>query len=399
MAQTVPFDEHAPRSKSMWDFSGREIGRVVGEQPGPTLIAVAGIHGNERAGTRSARRVIATLERRRSVVRGELVAFAGNLGAMRDGVRYRHRDMNRVWTKARIADLEARQKSGAPLDVEDEEQLELISVIRAAIARARGPVYLIDLHTTSAHGVPFVLFGDTLAQRRFAGALPLPLVIGLEEQVDGVLSAYCTTQGVITCTVEGGQHDDPGSIDNLEAVLLLGAESAGIFGSGVITETSAAHALLERRRGELPRVMEVVSRHAITEADRFVMEPGFANLARVTAGQLLARDARGEIRAPKDGMVMLPLYQGQGSDGYFWGREVSSTRLRFSEALRQMKVDRLLHLLPGIARDPAQPSKLVVGERAEKLYHRDVFHMLGYRRVRKETGRLTIERPVEGSAD
>ncbi|MCW5835006.1 MAG: succinylglutamate desuccinylase/aspartoacylase family protein [Labilithrix sp.] len=378
---------------------GREIGRVVGDAAGPTLIVVAGIHGNERAGVGAARRVLATLARRQGRVMGELVALAGNLGAMRLGVRYRERDMNRVWTKDRVADLESRARSGGALDAEDVEQLELLDAVRAAIARARGPVYLVDLHTTSAHGLPFILFGDTLKQRKFASAIPLPLVIGLEEQVDGVLTAFFTTQGCVTFGVEGGQHDDPGSVDNLEAVVLLGAESAGLFGSGLLTETGAAHALLERRRGDLPRVMEVVSRHAITAADAFVMEPGFMNLARARAGQLLAKSRAGEVRAPKDGMVILPLYQGQGSDGFFWGREVGAARMHLSEALRHMKVDRLLHLLPGVARDPARPSKLVVGERATRLYRLDMFHLLGYRRVRKEAERLTLERQLEHAAE
>jgi predicted deacylase len=375
----------------------REIGRVVGERKGPTLIAVAGIHGNERAGIGAARRVLTILEQRQGNVRGEFVALAGNLGAMKQGLRYRHRDMNRVWSEARIRDLETRAKVGksGELDEEDIEQLDLLAALREAIARARGPVFLIDLHTTSAHGLPFVLFGDTLRQRRFAGAIPLPTVIGLEEQLDGVLSGYMTSQGVITCAVEGGQHDDLGSIDNLEAVLLLGAESAGLLGSNILTETGTAHALLERRRGTLPRVMEVVSRHAITAEDRFVMEPGFQNLARVAADRLLARDRKGEIRAPKDGFVLLPLYQGQGADGFFWGREVSPTRLRVSEVLRQMKVDRFLELLPGIKRNPTQPSQLVVGERASKVYRRSIFNILGYRRVREGNGSVTIERQPE----
>ncbi len=374
---------------------GREIGRVVGDVPGPTLIAVAGIHGNERAGVSAARRVLATLTRRHGRVRGEVVALAGNVGAMRFGVRYRERDMNRVWTKERIADVEARARSGGPLDAEDEEQLELLGAIRAAIKRARGPVHLIDLHTTSAHGLPFVLFGDTLRQRKFTSAFPLPLVIGLEEQLDGTLTSFFTTQGLATCAVEGGQHDDPGSVDNLEAVLLLGAESAGVFGPGALTETTAAYALLERRRGDLPRVMEVVSRRAITAADEFVMEPGFLNLARARAGQLLAHDRSGPIRASKDGFVILPLYQGQGADGFFWGRELTPARMRLSEALRHMKLDRFLHLLPGIGRDPARPERLVVDERATQLYRLDLFHMLGYRRVRKDASRLTIERQTE----
>ena len=186
-------------------------------------------------------------------------------------------------------------------------------------------------------------------------------------------------------------------------MLLLGAESAGIFGSGLLTETGAAHALLERRRGSLPRVMEVVARHPITAEDRFVMEPGFLNLAQVRNGQLLAHDRNGEIRAPKDGFVVLPLYQGLGEDGFFWGREASPARLRISEALRHMKVERLLHLLPGIRRDPAQPSRLVVDARKAGLYHFEkmggtrtaVFHMLGYRRIRTDATGVTLERQPE----
>ena len=58
------------------------------------------------------------------------------------------------------------------------------------------------------------------------------------------------------------------------------------------------------------------------------MAPGFKNLAR--EGQLLATDKNGEIRAPKDGLVILPLYQGLGNDGFFWGRAVSEARLRVS---------------------------------------------------------------------
>jgi len=372
---------------------GREIGRVVGEG-GPTLIAIAAIHGNEQAGITAARRVVERLSRDDVTVRGELIAFAGNVAAMRAGRRYLARDLNRVWSEAQVAIVEARAE--ADLDAEDREQLEILSAVRAAIARATGPVYLVDLHTTSAHGVPFALFGDTLAQRAFVSALPLPIIMGLEEQVDGVLSSYWTRQGCITFGVEGGQHDDPGSIDNLEAVLLLAAGAAGLFARGAVTETRAAHALLESSRGSLPRVMEVVSRHAIAPEDAFKMEPGFKNLDHARAEQLLARDRNGEIRAPRDGLVMLPLYQGQGDDGFFWGRAVSAARMRASEALRNLRLDRFLDLLPGVARDKADPSRFIVDLTIARIYPLGVFHMFGYRRIRNRANELTVERQQEG---
>lgn len=368
----------------------RVVGSKVGSAAGATLIVVGGIHGNEPAGLLAARRVFATLERKGVEIRGELVCFGGNLGAMSEGKRYRLRDMNRVWSVARVAELA--QKEERDYDVEDHEQLDLLTAITAAIARARGPVFLIDLHTTSAHGIPFVLFGDTLAQRGFASALPLPLILGLEEQLDGVLSDYGTRLGCVTYAVEGGQHADPASVDNLEAVIWLAAESAGIVRTGSVSELRTSHALLEQRRGDLPRVMEVVSRHAITPEDAFVMEPGFRNLDRARAGQLLATDRRGPIRAPHDGVVMLPLYQGQGADGFFWGREVSPARLRASEALRHMHLDRFLDLLPGISRDVTDPARFLLDPDVAGLYPRAVFHLLGYRRIREGGRRTTVER-------
>src|SRR5690606_36651941 len=112
-----------------------------------------------------------------------------------------------------------RSKREDRLDAEDREQHELAARVEDAMRRARGDVCLVDLHTTSAAGLPFVLFGDTLRQRRFGFSFPLPVILGLEEQLDGVLSAYFTERGCISIGIEGGQHDDPASIDNLEACL------------------------------------------------------------------------------------------------------------------------------------------------------------------------------------
>jgi succinylglutamate desuccinylase len=138
--------------------------------------------------------------------------------------------------------------------------------------------------------------------------------------------------------------------------------------------------------------MEVVERRAIRPEDRFVMEPGFANLARARRGQLLARDARGEIRAPHDGLVMLPLYQGQGEDGFFWGREVGARQLAVTETLRGLRLDRLLPLLPGVARDRGDTQRLRVDTRIARFYPLDVFHAFGYRRIRASGDELIVSR-------
>ena len=168
----------------------REIGRIVGQAAGPTLVVVAGIHGNETAGVFAARRVLARLTKAEVAIRGELVVLAGNLKALRQGKRYLVKDLNRQWSEARVEALLARSSdpTSPEDDAEDAEQRELLGAIEAARARARGRVHLADFHTSSAQGIPFVLFGDTIAQRQFVRVFPLPIIVGLEEQLDGALS-------------------------------------------------------------------------------------------------------------------------------------------------------------------------------------------------------------------
>lgn len=304
----------------------REIGRLVSEAPGATLVAIAGIHGNEHAGIHAAERVLARLRKGDVPFAGELVALRGNVAAIEQKKRYNARDLNRVWSDADVAALEARAPD--PTIAEDREQRELLAAIRAAIARARGPVVVVDLHSTSAAGVPFVACGSSMKEKTFVAELPLPIIVGLAEKVNGALSAYWNAHGCTAFTVEGGQHDDPATVDNLEAALILSLETAKMVTENALPEIRAALRLLDSRRGDLPRMMEVVSRYAITPDQGFTMVPGFRNLDWAKGSQLLARDKNGEIRAERDGLVILPLYQGQGDDGFFWGRAIESPSTR-----------------------------------------------------------------------
>ncbi|MBN8609039.1 MAG: succinylglutamate desuccinylase/aspartoacylase family protein [Deltaproteobacteria bacterium] len=376
------------------EIAAREIGRVRGERAGPTLIVVGSLHGNEAGGVRACERVFGALRERPLPIAGELVMLAGNVGALREGRRYRVKDLNRVWREEQVAALRARDP--AHDDAEDREQRELLSAIDEALARARGPAFLVDLHTTSAAGHPFVLFGDTIPQREFAITLPLPILLGLEEQVDGVLSEHMTRRGLVTLAVEGGQHDDPASIDHLAAVVWIALSSASLLARSDNPHLESALARLDRARGAVPRVLEVSSRRVIGEGDAFRMEPGFANLAPVSKGQTLATHTRGgvteTVRAPHDGWVMLPLYQGQGSDGFFWGRAVSERRLRASRLLRDLRLDRLLRALPGVSRDRGDRDRLRVDTRVARFYPLEVFHLFGFRKIREEGATLVVER-------
>jgi len=289
----------------------RTIAALRGTAPGPTLIIVAGIHGNEQAGIAAARGALAALPA--DAIRGEIVALIGNRRAVAAGRRQIARDLNRMWTDPEIA--RARAGGGDP---EHGELAELAAAIDAAIARARGPVHLIDLHTTSAPGVPFAVVGPTAVHRRFAEAFQLPGVIGLEQALVGVMTAHYGRLGCVTLAIEGGQHTTPVAQDNLAAVVAIALEASGVIAE--VASAAAARAHLAAARGALPAMIEVVVRHAVRPEHGFRMVPGFANLEITSAGALLAHDASGEIRAPFDGVLLLPLYQPDGDDGFFYGR-------------------------------------------------------------------------------
>jgi len=357
----------------------RVIAEAEGARPGPTLVVVAGLHGNEPAGVTAAERVIGRLGRGLYPFRGRIVALAGNRAALARGVRHLAKDLNRQWVPDRIIPV-LHRPAGADEDPEDAELRELHGALCATMSGGRGPCFFVDLHTSSAEGAPFLVVGDTLPNRRFAAGLPVPAILGLEEQLDGSLLEYLSELGFVTLGVEVGPHDDPQAVHVLESALWLALASAGL-----VTELEVPGLVIHRRRlrratRKLPRWVEVRYRHAISPGDRFEMAPGFRTFDEVRAGQVLGRDRNGEVVAPEDGRVLLPLYQGQGEDGFFLGRDLPEGRLRRVALLRRLRLERLLPLLPGVRR--LGPGRLHVAPGALERVPVDWFHLLGYRKWR-----------------
>ena len=80
----------------------RIVGKISGPEPGPTVIVMTGIHGNEWAGLLAARRMLDRLREEEIPLRGDLTVLAGNLSALRERTRFIDDDLNRNWTPARI---------------------------------------------------------------------------------------------------------------------------------------------------------------------------------------------------------------------------------------------------------------------------------------------------------
>jgi succinylglutamate desuccinylase len=369
----------------------RILGRVSGEQAGPCLIVLGGIHGNEPAGIEAARRVRERLAQRSERVCGDVVFVAGNLRALERGRRFIDCDLNRQWTPEKVAAL-LEGEAGGQEPAEHREQRQLIETLGSIVSTARGPLYFIDLHTSSSVGPPFITVGDTLRNRRFAQNFPLPLILGLEEQIDGALLELLANHGFVTLGVEAGQHRSPSSPDVHEAVVWLALAAAGSLGEVPDEEIEYWRRQLAGARTGLPAIIEVRLRHPITVEDGFRMEPDFHSFDPVYRGQIVASDRRGPIRAPEAGLMLLPLYQGLGEDGFFLAREVRPFWLALSALLRRLGLARTVRLLPGVRLHPQHGEVFVVNTRVARLYPLEIFHLLGFRKLRREGDRLVVSR-------
>ena len=372
----------------------RLIGNLDSGRPGPTVVLLAGVHGNEPAGIEAVAAVLAELRRQQPRLRGRIVGLCGNLGALAAGHRYLARDLNRGWTRDDVASLLA--PGSARRLAEDEEQRELLRVIAPLLAAAREPLVFLDLHSTSGESPPFAVMADVLRNRKVGLALPLPVVLGIEEMLDSTALGYLCDLGHVAVGVEGGQNLDRRTRANHEAAIWITLAAAGSMAAADVPDLAAHRARLRAAARGVPGVLEVRHRHVVGEDDGFAMVPGFASFQPLARGEVVAHDARGPVRAPEGGYMLMPRYQGQGQDGYFIVKRVSRFWLHLSAWLRRARLDKLMPLLPGVRRDHERADRFWIDGRVARWQVVNLFHLFGYRQVRSAGGRLAFSRRRPG---
>lgn len=201
----------------------------AGLLPGPRLIVVGGVHGNETCGPLVIARAIDDCRSGRLAVRRGEVTFVpvANPKAFRQRTREGDRNLNR----------DLREKP-VPLDFEDRIGNRLCALLR------RHDV-LLDLHSFRGQGEPFVFFGPEDNEgarepfRHGASEAAFGACLGTRTMIHGWLDAYASliaarerlglprlpiTEGFGTTeymrfaggygvTLECGSHDDPASAE------------------------------------------------------------------------------------------------------------------------------------------------------------------------------------------
>ena len=272
--------------------------------PGPALVVLGAVHGNEVCGAHAIVRAIDELTHGRLLLRRgrlTLVPVANPL-AFGQNTREGERNLNRRF-----------MPQPAPQDYEDRVTRQLAPLL------AQHDV-LLDLHSFHTPGDPFAMVGprnNSGAREPFVRAaeeMALARALGAQQVVEGWLEVYdraalargelpdddgigtneyMRSQGGYAVTIECGQHEDPEAIEVAERALY-----------GALAHLDLAHVpALPRFAGPAARLKDVVLRQS--PGDRLVRD--WHSFDAVQAGDVIGERADGTpVTAPRAGCVLFP---------------------------------------------------------------------------------------------
>jgi succinylglutamate desuccinylase len=348
------------------------------------VVFFGGIHGNEPAGVIALENTLKLLDS--SEIKGEIYGIYGNLKALDANKRFIEKDLNRIWTTKRVQELSKK----ASLSAEEEEQAELYEIIKAILKDNDAPVYFIDFHTTSSPTLPFITINDALINRDFSLCFPVPIVLGIEEYLEGPLLSYLNKEGYVSLGFEAGQHSDHCSVVNCEAFIYLTLVTAGLAPMEYFVRYPLYYKTLRNQARGLREVFEVMYKYEIKPFEEFVMNPGFVSFQKINKGDELALSNDEIIKSPITARLFMPLYQKQGEDGFFIIQTIPKFFLNLSAVLRKVRADRLLTLLPGISWQDKKKGVLRANLKVTRFMAKSVFHLLGYRSKQQDKTHLIL---------
>lgn len=308
-------------------LDSRLIGSYDNGIKGPLVICFGAMHGNEPAGVRAIELVLKMLDvehikNNDFSYQGRFIGLIGNLQAFNLKKRFLSKDLNRQFYPDNIELL----KSKDTYDSEDNELMSFINLIKAEV-EAYQPEKLIflDLHTTSSYGGIFTICKNIPQDIDVALGLYAPVVLGIAEGLIGTTMHYFNTKNMgvdTTCiSFESGQHDEFKSINRAVAGIICLLREVGAVKPDDVENHHEA--ILKTYAQGLPKLTKLVDHYRIRETDSFTMKPGYINFQKIYKGELLATNNGNDVYSRYDGMILMPLYQDQGEDGFFIVQEIA----------------------------------------------------------------------------
>lgn len=364
--------------------SNRIIGHYIGQIEGPLLVFTAGVHGNETSTVLALQHVFALLEKHQPQLNGSIIGLTGNVKALENEVRFIDQDLNRIW-------LEENQD---PQIVEHKERDELTRVLNKTFSDKHGEVYFFDLHATSSPSTPFTMISDTLRNRALARMAAVPVVLGLLENLHGMLIDATSRSGIPTILFQGGQEGEEETVNNHMGLVWKALKAkCGLNSDGIQAAHKAIRALNRYApQDEGHEFYEIIYHYKIPSKVTFKMYPGFINFQPVRKHAPLGSIDGVDLKAPMQGQIFMPLYQKQGAEGFYLIKRIPAFWIKFSKRFRLFKYHNRLHWLLGVKKISSSPLTFRLDQQVTFLWAIEIFHLLGYIMVRQDGPYLFMTR-------
>ncbi|MDC1311919.1 succinylglutamate desuccinylase/aspartoacylase family protein [Burkholderiales bacterium] len=301
--------------------TGLSVYQFAGLQPGPKLIILGAVHGNETCGTKALQRL------NREIDSGEVIINKGTLtilpitNPLAHKLQRRHGDRNLNRNMSRTND---------PQDFEDRVCNVLCPLLEQHDV-------LLDLHSFQAPGIPFALIGasnnsgelEPIARAEQEEAMAMSL--GVNRFVEGWLDTYAqgvqdrkargvearvdygvgTTEtmrrgGGIAVTLECGQHDDETAPETAYKA---------IRNTLAYLEMTPEGKPLQTHQPEVIRLYRVIDR--LHPDDAFIKK--WLSFEKIEQGTLIAHRHDGtELISDRDGWIVFPNNNAQVNQEWFY---------------------------------------------------------------------------------
>lgn len=275
----------------------------AGINPGPHLLILGAIHGNEKCGSEAIlNRVLPRFKTKDLAIGAGRVTFVPicNPRGYAADVRYIEANLNRYMGP-----------KPQPQHYEDHLMNELVPYLQTCDV-------LLDIHSYTAGGQPFALRGMSFhrdEEEALAAAMGVSNVLygfadayknsGLKydpRAATGTMD-YARERGAYGVTVECGQHKDPKAVDIAEAAIYGALRHLGLIGITDIPK-SCGHV---RQPLPLERMRHVHLNQVIYKQRAGQMIGNWQHMAAMRAGDLIARyDDGEEVLAATDGIMVMP---------------------------------------------------------------------------------------------
>ena len=290
----------------------RILGNYHSGEKGKTIIFMCGIHGNELSGKKALKNVFNYLEKESVEVSGNIIGIQGNLKAIEKKERYIDVDLNRIWKQKNINLL----KKGKLNDKHEYKELkniyDLINIIIEK--KKKKDIIIIDLHNTSSANGLFSII-NSKNDFQIASSMKIPIISNLFKKLKGSFSEFYSSKNISSIVFEGGTIGDPASIYNHEIGIYKILKECKILRKKYIPISKLEQVSENYNNKSLGYKVKYI--HQITKKDNFFMKPNVINFQEIKKGDLIGYDDKGKVFSPINGKILMPLYQEQGTEGFY----------------------------------------------------------------------------------